>query len=151
MERQNIREGNDPMTIAFTFPGQGSQSVGMGKDLADAFPEARAVFEEVDEALGQKLSDVMWNGPEETLTLTANAQPALMAVSIAVVRVMQARGLVLADKVAFVAGHSLGEYSALCAAGTADCMALPRMRRSRAVSERVNVPAAQSAEYSPSE
>ena len=81
------------MTIAFTFPGQGSQGVGMGKALADAFPEAKAVFDEVDEALGQKLSDVMWTGPEETLTLTANAQPALMAVSLATMRVLEARGL----------------------------------------------------------
>jgi [acyl-carrier-protein] S-malonyltransferase len=119
------------MSIAFTFPGQGSQAVGMGKDLAEAFPEARAVFDEVDEALGQKLSDIIWNGPEETLTLTANAQPALMAVSIAAIRVMQARGLDLAGKVSFVAGHSLGEYSALCAAGTfslADTARLLRIR-----------------------
>lgn len=119
------------MTIAFTFPGQGSQSVGMGKALAEAFPEARAVFEEVDEALGEKLSTVMWDGPEETLTLTANAQPALMAVSMAVMRVMQARGFVLADHVGFVAGHSLGEYSALCAAGMfslADTARLLRIR-----------------------
>ena len=119
------------MSIAFTFPGQGSQAVGMGKDLAEAFPEARAVFEEVDEALGQKLSDIMWNGPEETLTLTANAQPALMAVSVAAMRVLEARGFRLADKVAYVAGHSLGEYSALCAAGTfslADTARLLRIR-----------------------
>lgn len=119
------------MSIAFTFPGQGSQAVGMGKDLAEAYPEARAVFEEVDEALGQKLSDIMWNGPEDTLTLTANAQPALMAVSIATMRVLEARGLVLADKVAYVAGHSLGEYSALCAAGTfslSDTATLLRIR-----------------------
>ena len=81
------------MTVAFTFPGQGSQTVGMGKDLADNFAEARAVFEEVDEALGEKLSDIIFNGPEDKLTLTANAQPALMAVSIAVMRVLQARGL----------------------------------------------------------
>ncbi|GLR60328.1 ACP S-malonyltransferase [Rhizobium indigoferae] len=107
------------MTIAFTFPGQGSQAVGMGKDLAENFAEARAVFEEVDQALGEKLSDVMFNGPEDTLTLTANAQPALMAVSIAVVRGLEAKGLDLKSKVAYVAGHSLGEYSALCAAGTA--------------------------------
>jgi [acyl-carrier-protein] S-malonyltransferase len=133
------------MTIAFTFPGQGSQSVGMGKDLADAFPEARAVFEEVDEALGQKVSDVMWNGPEETLTLTANAQPALMAVSIAVVRVMQARGLVFADKVAFVAGHSLGEYSALCAAGTFTLSDTARLLRIRGNAMQSAVPAGQGA------
>lgn len=119
------------MSIAFTFPGQGSQAVGMGRDLADAFPEARAVFEEVDEALGEKLSDIIFNGPEETLTLTANAQPALMAVSMAVIRVLQARGLDLKAKVSFVAGHSLGEYSALCAAGTfslADTARLLRIR-----------------------
>ncbi|MBY5317251.1 ACP S-malonyltransferase [Rhizobium leguminosarum] len=119
------------MTIAFTFPGQGSQAVGMGKDLAENFAEARAVFQEVDEALGEKLSDVMFNGPEDTLTLTANAQPALMAVSIAVVRVLEAKGLDLKSKVAYVAGHSLGEYSALCAAGTfslADTARLLRIR-----------------------
>ncbi|TKT81349.1 ACP S-malonyltransferase [Aquamicrobium sp. LC103] len=119
------------MAIAFTFPGQGSQAVGMGKDLADAFPEARAVFQEVDDALGEKLSAIMWEGPEETLTLTANAQPALMAVSLAVVRVLEARGFSLKDKVAYVAGHSLGEYSALAAAGTfsiADTAKLLRIR-----------------------
>ena len=119
------------MSVAFTFPGQGSQAVGMGKDLADNFAEARAVFEEVDEALGQKLSDIMWNGPEETLTLTANAQPALMAVSMAVIRVLEAKGLDLKSKVAYVAGHSLGEYSALCAAGTfsiGDTASLLRIR-----------------------
>jgi [acyl-carrier-protein] S-malonyltransferase len=133
------------MTIAFTFPGQGSQSVGMGKDLADAFPEARAVFQEVDEALGQKLSDVMWNGPEETLTLTANAQPALMAVSMAVVRVMEARGLVLGEKVAFVAGHSLGEYSALCAAGTFTLADTARLLRIRGNAMQSAVPVGQGA------
>ena len=119
------------MSVAFTFPGQGSQAVGMGKDLAEAFPEARAVFAEVDEALGQKLSAIMFEGPEDTLTLTANAQPALMAVSIAVMRVLEARGLSLKDKVSYVAGHSLGEYSALCAAGTftlADTARLLRIR-----------------------
>ena len=119
------------MTIAFTFPGQGSQSVGMGKDLAATFPEAAAVFDEVDAALGEKLSTVMFDGPEETLTLTANAQPALMAVSMAVIRVLEARGLSLKEHVAYVAGHSLGEYSALCAAGTfsiADTARLLRIR-----------------------
>ena len=119
------------MAIAFTFPGQGSQSVGMGKDLAATFPEAAAVFDEVDAALGEKLSAVMFDGPEETLTLTANAQPALMAVSMAVIRVLEARGLSLKEHVAYVAGHSLGEYSALCAAGTfsiADTARLLRIR-----------------------
>ena len=119
------------MAIAFTFPGQGSQSVGMGKDLAEAFPEARAVFDEVDGALGEKLSTLMWEGPEERLTLTANAQPALMAVSLAAVRALEARGFSLKDKVAYVAGHSLGEYSALAAAGVfsvADTARLLRIR-----------------------
>jgi [acyl-carrier-protein] S-malonyltransferase len=119
------------MSVAFTFPGQGSQAVGMGKELADTFPEARAVFQEVDDALDQKLSAIMFDGPEDTLTLTANAQPALMAVSMAVMRVLEARGLSLKDKVSYVAGHSLGEYSALCAAGTfslADTARLLRIR-----------------------
>ncbi|GAB1581529.1 ACP S-malonyltransferase [Phyllobacterium phragmitis] len=119
------------MAIAFTFPGQGSQTVGMGKVLAETFPAARAVFDEVDDALGEKLSDIIFEGPEETLTLTANAQPGLMAVSLAVIRVLEARGFSLKDKVAYVAGHSLGEYSALCAVGTfsiADTARLLRIR-----------------------
>ncbi|WLT09224.1 ACP S-malonyltransferase [Bartonella apihabitans] len=119
------------MVYAFTFPGQGSQSVGMGKALAEQFPEARAIFEEVDDALGEKLSSVMFEGPEDVLTLTANAQPALMAVSMAVIRVLEKNGLDLKSKVSFVAGHSLGEYSALCAAGTfslADTARLLRIR-----------------------
>ncbi|MBX4928357.1 ACP S-malonyltransferase [Rhizobium binae] len=128
------------MTIAFTFPGQGSQAVGMGKDLAENFAEARAVFEEVDEALGEKLSDVMFNGPEDTLTLTANAQPALMAVSIAVVRILQAKGLDLKTKVAYVAGHSLGEYSALCAAGTFSLADTARLLRIRGNAMQAAVP-----------
>ena len=107
------------MTRALLFPGQGSQAVGMGKALADAFPQARAVFDEVDAALSQNLSQLMFEGPVEELTLTANAQPALMAASLAVVRVLEAeRGLDIARDVAFLAGHSLGEYSALAAAGT---------------------------------
>ncbi len=103
---------------AFTFPGQGSQAVGMGKALADAYPQARAVFDEVDAALGRKLSSIMFEGPDETLRLTENAQPALMAVSMAVVRVLESEGVSVSERAAFVAGHSLGEYSALCAAGT---------------------------------
>lgn len=133
------------MKVAFTFPGQGSQAVGMGKDLADSFPEARAVFEEVDEALGQKLSDIMWNGPEETLTLTANAQPALMAVSMAVIRVLEAKGLDLKSKVAYVAGHSLGEYSALCAAGTFSIGDTARLLRIRGNAMQAAVPVGEGA------
>ena len=107
------------MSRAFTFPGQGSQAVGMGRELGEAFASAREVFEEVDEALGQKLSRLMWEGPQEDLTLTENAQPAIMAVSLAVVRTLEKEGgFKLADKAAFVAGHSLGEYSALAAAGS---------------------------------
>ena len=103
---------------AFVFPGQGSQKVGMGADLAAASPAARAVFEEVDDALGQKLSAIMRDGPEEALTLTENAQPAIMANAIAVLRVLeQEGGIALADKANYVAGHSLGEYTALCAVG----------------------------------
>jgi [acyl-carrier-protein] S-malonyltransferase len=118
------------MTIAFTFPGQGSQTVGMGKALADAYPEARAVFDEVDQSLGEKLSAIVFEGPAETLTLTENAQPALMAVSLAATRVLAARGLGI-ERVAYVAGHSLGEYSALAAAGSlslADAARLLRIR-----------------------
>jgi len=133
------------MSVAFTFPGQGSQAVGMGKDLADNFAEARAVFEEVDEALGQKLSDIMWNGPEETLTLTANAQPALMAVSMAVIRVLEAKGLDLKSKVSFVAGHSLGEYSALCAAGTFSIADTARLLRIRGNAMQAAVPVGEGA------
>lgn len=129
------------MAIAFTFPGQGSQSVGMGKELAETFPESRRVFEEVDEALGEKLSTLIWEGPEETLTLTANAQPALMAVSLAAIRALEARGLVLKDKVAFVAGHSLGEYSALAAAGTFSVADTARLLRIRGNAMQAAVPA----------
>ena len=119
------------MAIAFTFPGQGSQAVGMGRDLAEAYPEARRVFDEVDEALGEKLSKITWEGPEESLTLTSNAQPALMAVSLAAMKALESRGFSLKGKVAYVAGHSLGEYSALAAAGfvsIADAARLLRIR-----------------------
>ena len=114
------------MAVAFTFPGQGSQAVGMGKALADTSFEARAVFEAVDDALGEKLSKIIWEGPIETLTLTENAQPALMAVSLAAVRVLEARGVSVKNKVAYVAGHSLGEYSALAAAGALERRRMPR-------------------------
>lgn len=107
------------MKRAFIFPGQGSQAVGMGKALADNFPQAKQVFAEVDDALSQKLSTLMWEGPADELTLTANTQPALMAVSIAVMEVLKAEaGLSLAKDAVYVAGHSLGEYSALAAAGS---------------------------------
>lgn len=119
------------MTTAFLFPGQGSQAVGMGAALADAFPVAREVFAEVDDALGQRLSLLMREGPEDQLTLTENAQPALMAVSVAVMRALKAEFGVEVTAAAFVAGHSLGEYSALCAAGTlslADAARLLKLR-----------------------
>jgi [acyl-carrier-protein] S-malonyltransferase len=120
------------MSVAYVFPGQGSQAVGMGKALADAFTPARAVFDEVDAALGEKLTKVIWEGPAETLMLTENAQPALMAVSLATMRVLQQEaGVDLARDAKFVAGHSLGEYSALAAAGAltiADCARLLRIR-----------------------
>ncbi len=133
------------MSIAFTFPGQGSQAVGMGKDLADAYPEARAVFDEVDEALAQKLSRLIWEGPEDELTLTANAQPALMAVSLAAIRVLEARGLVLKDRIAYVAGHSLGEYSALAAAGTFSIADTARLLRIRGNAMQAAVPVGEGA------
>jgi [acyl-carrier-protein] S-malonyltransferase len=120
------------MTVAFVFPGQGSQAVGMGKALAEAFAPARHVFDEVDHALGEKLSATMWNGPADALMLTENAQPALMAVSLATMRVLEAEaGFDLARDAAFVAGHSLGEYSALAAArsfGVSDAARLLRIR-----------------------
>ncbi|WP_349360997.1 ACP S-malonyltransferase [Stappia sp.] len=133
------------MSIAFTFPGQGSQAVGMGKALAERFAEARAVFEEVDEALGQKLSDIMWNGPEADLTLTANAQPALMAVSLATMRAAEARGLDLKASVAYVAGHSLGEYSALAAAGALSVGDAARLLRIRGEAMQKAVPVGEGA------
>jgi [acyl-carrier-protein] S-malonyltransferase len=119
------------MAIAFTFPGQGSQAVGMGKALADAFPAARAVFDEVDAALGEKLTDVIWNGPADTLTLTENAQPALMAMSIATLRVLEAEAGLSVKDAKFVAGHSLGEYSALAAAGALSISDAAKLLRAR--------------------
>ncbi len=117
---------------AFIFPGQGSQAVGMGRDLAAAFAAARAVFEEVDEVLKQKLSKLMFEGPIEELTLTENAQPALMAVSLAVLRVLESEGgFTLKERAALVAGHSLGEYSALAAAGAFPVAATARLLRLR--------------------
>ena len=130
------------MTTAFVFPGQGSQAVGMGKSLADRFASARAVFDEVDAALGEKLTQTMWAGPADKLTLTENTQPALLAVSIAALRVLEAEaGLDLVRDVAFLAGHSLGEYSAHAAAGSlalADAARLVRIR-GRAMQQAVPV------------
>jgi [acyl-carrier-protein] S-malonyltransferase len=120
------------MAAAFVFPGQGSQTVGMGKALADAFVQARTVFEEVDAALGEKLTATIWDGPAEKLTLTENAQPALMAVSLAAMRVLEAEtGVDLKRDVKFVAGHSLGEYSALAAAGALTISDTARLLRIR--------------------
>ena len=120
------------MTTAFMFPGQGSQAVGMGRSLAESFASARAVFDEVDAALGQKLSQLMWEGPEADLTLTENAQPALMAVSMAVISVLEAEhGITVANATRFVAGHSLGEYSALAAAGTFSLSDAARLLKTR--------------------
>lgn len=134
------------MSKAFVFPGQGSQAVGMGKALADEFPAAQSVFAEVDDALGEKLSDLMFEGPADELTLTANAQPALMAVSMAVFRVLQGEaGLDLPRDVKFVAGHSLGEYSALAAAGTFTLADTARLLRRRGEAMQEAVPVGQGA------
>jgi [acyl-carrier-protein] S-malonyltransferase len=134
------------MSIAFVFPGQGSQAVGMGSELAKAHAGARGVFEEVDAALGQKLSDIMFSGPIEALTLTENAQPALMAVSLAVMRVLETEhGFDLARKVKFVAGHSLGEYSALAAAGALSVADAARLLKTRGQAMQKAVPVGQGA------
>ena len=125
--------------ISLVFPGQGSQSVGMGRALADAHPAARAVFEEVDDALGQKLSALMWDGPEDELTLTANAQPALMAHSVAAFRVLEAEGFVIGEALS-LAGHSLGEYSAHCVAGTFSLADTARLLRTRGEAMQAAVP-----------
>ena len=134
------------MANAFVFPGQGSQEVGMGQALADAFPVARAVFDEVDDALGEKLSALMRDGPKDELTLTQNAQPALMAVSMAVVRVLESeRGITVKDHAKFVAGHSLGEYSALAAAGTFSIADAARLLRTRGLAMQAAVPVGEGA------
>ncbi|HSL78513.1 MAG TPA: ACP S-malonyltransferase, partial [Pseudolabrys sp.] len=129
------------MAIAFVFPGQGSQAVGMGKALASNFTPAQQIFKEVDEALGNKLSTIIFEGPADTLTLTENAQPALMAVSLAVVRVLEAEaGLDIARDAKFVAGHSLGEYSALAAAGAFTVADAARLLRTRGQAMQKAVP-----------
>jgi [acyl-carrier-protein] S-malonyltransferase len=134
------------MTRAFIFPGQGSQAVGMGKALADAFASARDVFQEVDDALSQNLSHLMWEGPEADLILTENAQPAIMAASIAVVRVMQREaGLELHAHGKLAAGHSLGEYSALCAAGAFTLADTARLLKTRGTAMQVAVPVGEGA------
>jgi [acyl-carrier-protein] S-malonyltransferase len=132
------------MSIAFVFPGQGAQTIGMGHDLAQAYPAARAVFEEVDDALGEKLSALIWEGDKETLTLTENAQPALMATSMAAMRALEAEGIDI-TKASFVAGHSLGEYSALCAAGVFTLADTARLLRTRGRAMQSAVPVGQGA------
>jgi [acyl-carrier-protein] S-malonyltransferase len=138
LKKATMRDG---MFKAFIFPGQGSQSVGMGKALAKEFPQAREILAEVDEALRQNLSGLMFEGPQEELTLTANAQPALMAVSLAAIRVLEAEaGLELARDAGFVAGHSLGEYSALAAAGSLTVAETARLLRLRGAAMQAAVP-----------
>lgn len=127
------------MTRAFVFPGQGAQAIGMGKALADAYPAAQAVFDEVDDALDEKLSQMIWEGDIADLTLTRNAQPALMATSIAAMRALESRGLSI-DRASFVAGHSLGEYSALAAAGALSVANTARLLRTRGQAMQSAVP-----------
>ena len=127
------------MSIAFVFPGQGAQTIGMGKALAEAYPAAKAVFDEVDAALGENLSSLIWEGDIETLTLTQNAQPALMATSMAAMRALEAEGITIA-KASFVAGHSLGEYSALAAAGALSIGDTARLLRTRGQAMQCAVP-----------
>ena len=133
------------MTTAFVFPGQGAQTIGMGKALADAYPAAKAVFDEVDNALGEKLSALIWDGEQDQLTLTQNAQPALMATSLAALRALEAEGLVLAETASFVAGHSLGEYSALAAAGALSISDAARLLRTRGRAMQQAVPVGEGA------
>ncbi|SEN63877.1 ACP S-malonyltransferase [Palleronia pelagia] len=132
------------MALALVFPGQGAQTVGMGRDLADSFPAARAVFDEVDEALGEKLSELIWNGSADDLTLTANAQPALMATSLAAFRALESEGFTM-DRAAMVAGHSLGEYSALAAAGALSVADAARLLRLRGTAMQKAVPVGEGA------
>ncbi|WP_444465065.1 ACP S-malonyltransferase [Rhodobacter capsulatus] len=127
------------MSVAWVFPGQGAQTIGMGKALAEAYPAAKAVFDEVDAALGEKLSALIWEGEIERLTLTANAQPALMATSLAAVAALKAEGIEV-GQAAFVAGHSLGEYSALCAAGALSLADTARLLRIRGEAMQSAVP-----------
>ncbi len=132
------------MTIAFVFPGQGAQTIGMGKALADSFPQAKAVFDEVDEALGENLSGLIWDGDIETLTLTQNAQPALMATSMAAMRALESEGVAVTTA-ACVAGHSLGEYSALAASGAISLADTARLLRTRGLAMQSAVPVGQGA------
>jgi [acyl-carrier-protein] S-malonyltransferase len=127
------------VTRAFVFPGQGAQTIGMGRDLAQAYPAARAVFAEVDDALSESLSDLIWNGQPEQLQLTQNAQPALMATSIAALRALESEGIAVTTA-AYVAGHSLGEYSALCAAGSLTLTDTARLLRLRGQAMQAAVP-----------
>ncbi|QMU57724.1 MAG: ACP S-malonyltransferase [Boseongicola sp.] len=127
------------MSLAFVFPGQGAQTIGMGRDLAEAYPAAQAVFDEVDDALGEKLSALIWEGEQDELTLTQNAQPALMATSLAAMRALEAEGVSVTDA-AFVAGHSLGEYSALAAAGAFSIADTARLLRLRGKAMQAAVP-----------
>ena len=132
------------MSIAFVFPGQGAQTIGMGRELADTYSAAKAVFDEVDAALGENLSGMIWEGDIETLTLTENAQPALMATSMAALRALDAEGFGL-ESAAFVAGHSLGEYSALCAAGSLSIADAARLLRIRGQAMQTAVPVGEGA------
>ncbi len=132
------------MARAFLFPGQGAQTIGMGKALAETYPAAKAVFEEVDDALGEKLSDLIWSGEQDTLTLTQNAQPALMATSLAAMAALQAEGVGV-ETAEYVAGHSLGEYSALAAAGTFSVGDAARLLRVRGLAMQKAVPVGQGA------
>ena len=132
------------MSQAFVFPGQGAQVIGMGKELADAYPAAKAVFDEVDAALGEKLSALIWDGDQDTLTLTENAQPALMATSLAAAKALEAEGVSI-TAASFVAGHSLGEYSALCAAGALGLADTARLLRIRGQAMQSAVPVGQGA------